>query len=81
MESSNAVDLEDLSPLAWRLLRVAAGYEQRTVEREVEGLLQAHVSMLESGSRALSESRRRTLFQLYSAELSEKQVEAIVENF
>ncbi|ADE03689.2 uncharacterized protein HVO_1919 [Haloferax volcanii DS2] len=54
------VDITDISPMAWRLLRVAAGYNQRAVERAVDDLMQAHVSMLESGSRGLSRSRRGT---------------------
>ncbi len=67
--------------MAWRLLRVAAGYEQRGVEREVDDLMQAHLSMLENGTRGLSQSRRRMLFELYTADLSEEQVEAIVTSF
>lgn len=67
--------------MAWRLLRVAAGYEQRTVEREVDDLMQAHISMLESGNRALSESRRQVLFDFYTAELTEEQVQAVAQNF
>ena len=67
--------------MAWRLLRVAAGYEQRAVERELTELMQAHISMLESGNRALSESRRQLLFELYTAELTNDQVCAIVQNF
>ena len=74
-------DPDQISPLAWRLLRVAAGYEQRAVEREVDELMQAHISMLESGNRSLSKSRRRTLLELYSEELSEDQVRAIVRHF
>ena len=75
------LDLDRISPLAWRLLRVAAGYEQRAVEREIDELMQAHISMLESGNRSLSKSRRRTLLELYSAELTEEQVRAIVRHF
>ncbi|QDX41673.1 hypothetical protein [Salarchaeum sp. JOR-1] len=75
------VDLSAVSPRAWRLLRVAAGYEQRGVEREIDGLLQAHVSMLESGSRGLSGDRRRLLFELYAAELSAEQVRVLVRHF
>ncbi|WP_439026215.1 hypothetical protein [Haloarchaeobius sp. DT45] len=74
-------DLEDVSPMAWRLLRVAAGYGQRDVEREVDELMQAHLSMLESGSRGLSASRRQRLFDLYTVELDPGQVRAIVDNF
>lgn len=81
MASGDTQRLADVSPKAWRLLRVAAGYEQREVEREVEDLLQAHVSMLESGSRGLSGERRRQLFELYVTELTEAQVEVLVERF
>lgn len=81
MTASYSVDTTDLSPLAWRLLRVAAGYDQRAVERELPDLLQAHVSMLESGGRALSRSRRRTLFELYTNELTTEQVAVIIEHF
>ncbi|MFC7154273.1 hypothetical protein ACFQPA_02230 [Halomarina halobia] len=81
MGSPQPIDVGTLSPLAWRLLRVAAGYDQRAVEREVDGVLQAHVSMLERGTRALSLSRRRTLFELYAADLTPEQIEAIAKNF
>ncbi|NIC00463.1 hypothetical protein [Halobacterium sp. R2-5] len=81
MAGRDAVDLADVSPTAWRLLRVAAGFSQREVEREVAGLRQAHVSMLEGGSRALSGDRRRELFALYAAELDDGQVAALVEHF
>lgn len=81
MASPESVDLTELSPLAWRLLRVAAGYEQRAVERAVDDVLQAHISMLESGNRALSLSRRQALFDLYAAELDESQIRAIAEEF
>lgn len=82
MESSeDAVDVGDISPEAWRLLRTAAGYEQRAVEKEVDDLMQAHISMLENGSRGLSSARRRALFDLYTAELSEEQVRALVSHF
>ncbi|RLM57327.1 hypothetical protein DVK02_06010 [Halobellus sp. Atlit-31R] len=81
MAATPSVDVADLSPLAWRLLRVAAGYEQRTVEQEVDDILQAHVSMLESGTRALSRPRRQELFELYAAELDEGQVEALATHF
>jgi hypothetical protein len=74
-------DVGDISPRAWRLLRVAAGYEQREVEREVTDLMQAHVSMLETGNRGLSRPRRRLLFDLYTAELDPEQVRAVVEHF
>jgi len=75
------VDLDSISPLAWRLLRVAAGFSQRDVEREVDELMQAHLSMLENGSRGLSRPRREVLFELYTAELSTAQCRAIVEHF
>lgn len=81
MAATPSVDAADLSPLAWRLLRVAAGYDQRTVEREIDDVLQAHVSMLESGSRALSRSRREELLALYASELDAEQIEAIAKNF
>lgn len=81
MMAPGSIEPTDLSPLAWRLLRVAAGYEQRAVERELDDILQAHISMLESGSRALSTARRRSLLELYTAELSSEQVTAIVEHF
>ncbi|CAP15593.2 MULTISPECIES: transcriptional regulator [Halobacterium] len=74
-------ELQDVSTVAWRLLRVAAGYEQREVEREVTDLVQAHLSMLENGTRALSMDRRRVLFDLYATELTEEQIAAIVHNF
>lgn len=72
---------DEVSPIGWRLLRVAAEYNQRAVEREVDDLMQAHISMLENGTRALSLSRRQVLLDLYTAELSDEQVRAIVENF
>ncbi|WP_408958327.1 hypothetical protein [Natrinema sp. 74] len=81
MAPSDIYDPNEVSPLAWRLLRVAAGYEQRTVEREIDDLMQAHISMLENGNRSLSQSRRQTLFDLYSAELTDEQIEAIVTHF
>ncbi|UPM42554.1 hypothetical protein [Halocatena salina] len=81
MTAPGSIEPTDLSPLAWRLLRIAAGYEQRAVERELDDILQAHISMLESGSRALSNRRRQTLLELYAAELSPEQVTAIVEHF
>ncbi|WP_101296002.1 hypothetical protein [Halegenticoccus soli] len=81
MSRVESVSPDEISPMAWRLLRVAAGYEQRRVEREINDLMQAHISMLENGNRALSESRRRLLFELYTAELTEEQVQAIVLNF
>ncbi|AGB32645.1 hypothetical protein C488_13298 [Natrinema pellirubrum DSM 15624] len=81
MDTSDLPDPEGISPLAWRLLRVAAGYEQRAVEREIDDLMQAHLSMLESGSRSLSRPRRKTLLELYAAELTVEQVRAIVDHF
>lgn len=81
MAVPSSVDIADISPLAWRLLRVAAGYDQRSVEREVDDVLQAHVSMLESGTRALSPARRRELLELYAAELDAEQVELLTTNF
>lgn len=81
MDAPPSVDIDDISPLAWRLLRVAAGYRQRTVPREIDGLVQAHVSMLETGRRGLSASRRRSLFELYAAELSDDQVFVLVSHF
>ena len=75
------VDLSEICPRAWRLLRVAAGYEQRGVEKEIDDLVQAHISMLENDTRSLSQSRLALLFDLYTANLSEAQVLAIVENF
>ncbi|WP_237560603.1 hypothetical protein [Halostella litorea] len=80
-EPVESTDLDDVSPMAWRLLRVAAGYEQREVEREVDDLMQAHLSMLENGNRALSRPRRQLLLDLYAAELDGDQVAAIVGNF
>jgi RecB family endonuclease NucS len=81
MEGAEDVEVEELSPLAWRLLRVAAGFEQRAIEREVDDLMQAHISMLESGTRALSVERRRALLELYVAELDSDQIRAIADNF
>lgn len=82
MESSgNEIDVDDVSPMGWRLLRTAAGYEQRSVESEIDDLMQAHISMLESGSRALSPSRRRSLLELYSSELTDEQIRVLVEYF
>jgi hypothetical protein len=81
MASPESLDIEDISPRAWRLLRVAAGYGQRDVEKEVDSVQQAHVSMLESGSRALSPARRRELLELYVADLRDVQVDALIEHF
>lgn len=74
-------DVEDISPMAWRLLRVAAGYEQRTVEKEIGELMQAHISMLENNNRSLSRSRLLLLFELYTVELSATQVRMLVDHF
>jgi transcriptional regulator with XRE-family HTH domain len=74
-------DVEAISPDAWRLLRVAADFSQRDVEREIDGIMQAHISMLESGTRALSVDRRQQLLDLYVAELTPEQVDALVEHF
>ncbi|PCR89886.1 hypothetical protein [Natrinema ejinorense] len=81
MDASDLPDPEGISPLAWRLLRVAAGYEQRAVEREIDDLMQAHLSMLESGNRSLSRPRRETLLELYAVELTAEQMRAIVDHF
>ena len=81
MASPDALDIEDISPRAWRLLRVAAGYGQRDVEKEVDSVQQAHVSMLESGARALSPARRQELLALYVADLADEQVRALVDHF
>jgi transcriptional regulator with XRE-family HTH domain len=81
IETSDDVDLGAVSPTAWRLLRVAAGFDQREVEAELSGVTQAHVSMLESGTRSLSTPRRRRLCRLYAAELTDEQVRALVTNF
>ncbi|WP_232703180.1 hypothetical protein [Halobacterium wangiae] len=75
------VDIRDISPAAWRLLRVAAGFGQRDVESEVDDIMQAHVSMLESDTRILSEDRLEDLYALYEAELNETQICALVEHF
>ncbi len=75
------VDVAAISPDAWRLLRVAAGFSQRDVERDVDEIMQAHISMLENGTRGLSTDRRERLFELYTAELSADQVSALVEHF
>lgn len=79
--SENNLSVDDISPLAWRLLRVATGYEQRAIERKVDDLMQAHISMLENGNRALSESRRQDLLDLYAEKLTEEQILAIVRFF
>lgn len=74
-------DVADVSPMAWRLLRTAAGYDQRAVERALDDVIQAHISMLENDRRGLSRSRREALFDLYAAELTDAQVQAIVDAF
>jgi hypothetical protein len=81
MEERQPLDASAISPEAWRLLRVAAGYDQRDVERAVDGLVQAHISMLESGTRGLSVDRRERLFDLYTEGLTREQTEALVEHF
>lgn len=81
MEKSQGVDIADISPLAWRLLRTAAGFDQRAVERELDDIIQAHISMLENDRRGLSKSRREALFELYASELTSEQVCAIVQAF
>ncbi|WP_324757254.1 hypothetical protein [Haloarcula montana] len=75
------IDVRDISPTAWRLLRVAAGFGQREVESEVEDIMQAHISMLESDTRGLSEARLGELFSLYRDELDDEQVCVLVEHF
>lgn len=75
------LEVTELSAQAWRLLRVAAGYEQREVEKEIDDLVQAHVSMLESDTRSLSQARLRQLLELYAENLSTDQIEAIAEHF
>ncbi len=81
MAQSPSIDIADISPMAWRLLRTAAGYDQRAVERELEDVIQAHISMLESDRRGLSRSRREALFELYASELTDEQIRAIVDAF
>jgi hypothetical protein len=75
------LDIMELSAQAWRLLRVAAGYEQREVEKEIDDLVQAHISMLENDTRSLSQARLRQLLDLYAQHLTTDQIEAIAENF
>lgn len=81
MAQSPSIDVGEISPMAWRLLRTAAGYEQRGVERALDDVIQAHISMLENDRRGLSQSRREALFDLYTAELADEQVRALVETF
>jgi transcriptional regulator with XRE-family HTH domain len=80
-QEDTVVDVQSLSPQAWRLLRTAADYEQRAVEKELDNLMQAHVSMLENNNRSLSVDRLEQLFELYTAELTQDQVRAIADNF
>lgn len=75
------VDVRDISPDAWRLLRVAAGFGQREVETRLDDIMQAHVSMLESDTRSLSKGRLEELFDLYRAELTETQLCVLVAHF
>lgn len=75
------IDVRDISPAAWRLLRVAAGFGQREVETRIDDVMQAHVSMLESDTRSLSEGRLEELFELYEAELTETQLCVLVGHF
>lgn len=74
-------DVDEISPEAWRLLRVAAGFEQRTIERELDDIMQAHVSMLENDTRSLSRDRLEQLFELYRAGLTDEQIRVLVEHF
>lgn len=80
-ETVTDVDVGEISPQAWRLLRVAAGYEQRGVEREIDSLLQAHVSMLESDARSLSEDRLLALLDLYATNLDDEQMRVLIDHF
>lgn len=81
MAQSPSIDVSEISPMAWRLLRTAAGYEQRGVERALDDIIQAHISMLENNRRGLSQSRREALFELYTADLTDEQVHALVTTF
>lgn len=81
VDGAEEVDVHEVSPMAWRLLRVAADYGQRDVEAEVDEIMQAHVSMLESNTRSLSEARLQELLELYRAELTDEQVCTLVETF
>lgn len=51
------------------------------MERRVDDIMQAHISMLENETRSLSRSRLEGLYELYAAELEEDQIHAIVEHF
>lgn len=73
--------LDSLSPLTWRLLRVAAEYEQREVENQLDDILQAHVPMLGDNSRSLLQGQLEQLFSLYAGHLESKQILAITENY
>jgi transcriptional regulator with XRE-family HTH domain len=75
------VDVHEISPTSWRLLRVAAGFGQRDVEKELDDVMQAHISMLENNTRSLSESRLRELLALYRVELTDEQLRVLVEHF
>ncbi|RLM56463.1 XRE family transcriptional regulator [Halobellus sp. Atlit-31R] len=75
------VDVHDISPMAWRLLRVAAGYSQRDVEKQLDDIMQAHISMLESDTRSLSDDRLQQLFDIYRPNLTDEQIDALVVNF
>ncbi|MFC7201893.1 hypothetical protein ACFQJC_00040 [Haloferax namakaokahaiae] len=75
------VDVQRISPRAWRLLRTAAGYEQRGVEKVVDDIMQAHISMLENNTRSLSRQRLQGLYDLYAAELTAEQIDAILRHF
>lgn len=75
------IDVHDISPMAWRLLRVAAGFGQREVEVEIDDIMQAHISMLENNNRSLSQQRLDVLFDLYRSELTDEQVCVLVSNF
>jgi len=75
------IDVHDISPMAWRLLRVAAGFGQREVEVEIDDIMQAHISMLENNNRSLSQQRLDVLFDLYRSELTDEQVCVLVANF
>lgn len=74
-------DVTEVSPRAWRLLRTAAGYEQRAVEQELDNLMQAHISMLENNSRSLSAIRLEQLYELYEQELTTTQIAVLVDHF
>lgn len=81
VDDDTDVDVREISPTAWRLLRVAAGFDQREVEAEVPGVMQAHVSMLESNTRSLSEQRLHQLYRLYATELTDDQIRSLVTSF